>query len=158
MEAPSDTKCSIFSKKLDLTSARAQFFVVFCFLSFSKVYAQNKNLNRNIRRWWIRVVFLCRVSRFASILLTGWLPPFTFISGEAWGPVLPKRSAFRLYFHFRMILTWGGGRGWNNPLQITYVEADMTITAIHFRAYLSLLIMKLRGWRSRDDYALSDFS
>lgn len=39
--------------------------------------------------------------------------------------------------------SWGGGV--NNPLQCTNVEANIAIIAIHFRACLSLLIMKVRG-------------
>ena len=108
-EFPSDTKYSIFSKEVALTSARAQFVAVFSFLSCSQVSAQSKNLNRMIRRWWIRVVFLCRVSRFASSRGQGnyhWPARFRLslsnLLGEGWGSVLPKRSAFRLHFHLRM--------------------------------------------------------
>ena len=114
-EVPSDTKCSIFSKKVGLTSARAQFVTVFSFLSFSQVFAQCKNLNRKIRSWWIRVVILCRVSRFASSRGQGnyhWPARFRLslsnLLGEGWGSVLPKRSAFRLHFHFHFRMKVAG--------------------------------------------------
>jgi len=98
----------MFSKKVRLTSARAQFVAFVSFLSFSQVFAQCKNLNRKIRSWWIRVVFLCRISRFAGNRGQGNYWPARFrlslsnLLGEGWGSVLPKRSAFRLHFHFRM--------------------------------------------------------
>ena len=99
----------MFSKKVHLTSARAQFVAFVSFLSFSQVFAQCKNLNRKIRSWWIRVVILCRVSRFANSRGQGnyhWPARFRLslsnLLGEGWGSVLPKRSAFGLHFHFRM--------------------------------------------------------
>lgn len=61
--------------------------VLFSFLSFWHVYAQKRSSNRKIRRWWTRIVFLCRVSRFVSIwgqgIYTRSLPAFTFKS--TWG-------------------------------------------------------------------------
>ena len=99
----------MFFGKVRRTSARAQFVAFVSFLSFSQVFAQCKNLNRKIRSWWIRVVILCRVSRFASSRGQGnyhWPARFRLslsnLLGEGWGSVLPKRGAFRLHFHFRM--------------------------------------------------------
>ena len=105
--------------------------------------------------------FFCRVSRWGQG--NYWQARFRLslsnLLGEGWGSVLPQENAFRLHFHFRMIVTWGergsgGGGVLKNPLQFTNVEAKMVITAIHFRACLSLLSTKLRGWGSRDDHAL----
>ena len=89
----------------------------------------------------------------AGKLLTGSLPAFTFKS--TWGGLrISFASGKRLPSSLSLSNDsdmggeggegkWGGGL--KNPLQFANVEVDMALTAIHFRACLSLLSTKLRG-------------
>ena len=90
----------------------------------------------------------------AGKLLTGSLPAFTFKS--TWGGLrISFASGKRLPSSLSLSndSDMGGGEGgegkWGgglkNPLQFANVEVDMALTAIHFRACLSLLSTKLRG-------------
>ena len=89
----------------------------------------------------------------AGKLLTGSLPAFTFKS--TWGGLrISFASGKRLPSSLSLSndSDMGGGRGergsgggLKNPLQFANVEVDMALTAIHFRACLSLLSTKLRG-------------
>ena len=81
--------------------------------------------------------------------MTGSLPAFTFKS--TWvGLRISFASRKRLPASLSLsndsdMEGEGKGGELKNPLQFSNVEADMAITAIHFRACLSLLSTKLRG-------------
>ena len=79
----------------------------------------------------------------AGKLLTGPLPAFSFKS--TWGGLrISFASGKRLPASLSLSKdSEMGGGGLKNPLQ--FANADMAITAIHFRACLSLLSTKLRG-------------
>ena len=88
----------------------------------------------------------------AGKLLTGSLPAFTFKS--TWGGLrisVASGKRFPASLSLSNDSDKGergrGGRGGRlkNLLQFTNVEADMAISAFHFRACLSLLSTKLRG-------------
>ena len=87
----------------------------------------------------------------AGKLLTGSLPAFTFKS--TWGGLrISFASGKRLPASLSLSNDSDmggrgevGGGGVKNPLQFANAEVDMAITAIHFRACLSLLSTKLRG-------------
>ena len=81
----------------------------------------------------------------AGKLLTGSLPAFTFKS--TWGGLrISFASGKRLPSSLSLSNDSDmGGGGLKNPLQFANVEVDMALTAIHFRACLSLLSTKLRG-------------
>ena len=55
--------------------------------------------------------FFCRVPRWGQG--NYWQARFRLslsnLLGEGWGSVLPQENAFRLHFHFRRIVKWGGG-------------------------------------------------
>ena len=80
----------------------------------------------------------------AGKLLTGSLPAFTFKS--TWGGLrISFASGKRLPSSLSLSNDSDMGGGLKNPLQFANVEVDMALTAIHFRACLSLLSTKLRG-------------